>query len=60
MSVLFAFSKMKIIEPKVWLEFEKYIWLKGFNSFKDKNKILIIYSFARNERGSKDFWENCI
>lgn len=57
MTVLYAFSKVKPSSQDIWLQFERFVWAKGFLSFSDRNKTLIVYSFSKAKQGSQQFWE---
>jgi hypothetical protein len=48
---------MAKVDDQTWKLFEMYIWNNSINSYSIKHRILIIFSFAKVQKGSLQLWE---
>lgn len=51
-SIIKSLVRMNITTQSVWVMFEEYIWKNEFSEFKFKNIMMIIYAYAKNDKGT--------
>jgi hypothetical protein len=48
---------MQRVEDSTWRLFEMFIWNNEFSSFTLKHQVLVLFVFAKVQKGSKQLWE---